>query len=374
MISIPVGIDIAKDRYDVMIHPHDREPFHEKHHGPGSIAAVVAMIAAHVPAGTPAIIGLEYTGGMALRLLEALERTPAYDLQIISDTDVAALRRVLNRPRKTDKLDADLIMRAMVLARDPNSADVIGHFLTPWANIRVPLRARQAVRHVTSQVEAQRSAKLRLQRAELPIQFSHHTATIAHHRNQITEGKAAIIAEATTPHHLLLQTIPGITAYRSAVFMAAIGDIARFPSPDALVRYLGLMPPPRPTSGGTKQTGAARHHRASTLLDTELFMWSMSIAQRPQAFHGFAYTYETAKANRDSAGKRGRSPQWTVQRKLIRLIWHKLTTNQPFDPLRTYPPGVPPVPMPKPDRTRKKPTADQPDARTEDETLVARNP
>jgi len=351
---IPVGIDIAKDRYDLYIHPEGgADPIHQKFTGPDAARNTVAMISDHVPHPAEAIIGMEYTGGMALRLLELLEHEPRYHIHIMQDTDVAALRTVLGIRRKTDKLDAQLIMRAMILARDPNSQDIVSRYLTPWERLAEPLRARLLIRHVHALISAQRSAKLRLQRAESDIQRQHHQATIAFHQQQIDEARHTIITTSTGPQSDLLQTLPGISPYRAAAILAAIGDIHRFETPDKLVRYLGLVPPHRPTSGGDKQVKAAQTPRASTILATELFMWSLTIAANPHRYDGFAHSYDRAKQRRDAAGKKGRSPQWTAQRKLIRTIWHILTTQQPYQPERSYPRGVAPIPMPKPTRKPK---------------------
>jgi hypothetical protein len=276
----------------------------------------------------------------------------------MQDVDIAALRKVLNRPRKTDKLDAELIMRAATLASVPETAHILSRYLTPWTILREPIMARHIVRHTQALTNNQRRAKLRMSRAELDIQRQHHEATIAHHEAQIAEAKAHTIAQASGPQAELLQTIPGISPYRAAVILAAVGDITRFPTPDALVKYLGMVPRHRPTSGGDKQTGAASAVRGSDLLATELFMWSFAFAAHPHIHDGWAYSYQRTKERRDANGKKGRSPQWTVIRKLIRCIWHILTTGTPYDPARTYPPGIERVPMPKPIRKKCDATED----------------
>lgn len=345
----PVGIDIAKARYDVMIAPAGCDSIHEVHK---TAASVHAFIRDHAPRG-PIAVAMEYTGGLALPLLLELERNERISLSIMQDTDVAALRKVLNRPRKTDKLDADLIMRAATLASVPETAHILSRYLTPWPQLREAIMARHIVRHTSALSSARRSAMLRYGRAELDIQQRHHEATIAHHEAQIAEAKAHAIEQAHGPQAELLQTIPGISPYRAAVILAAVGDIARFATPDALVKYLGSVPPHRPTSGGDKQTGAARAPRSSDLLATEFFLWSLTVPAMPHRYDGWAYSYQRAKERRDAAGKKGRSPQWTVVRKLIRCIWHMLTTGTPYDPLRTYPPGIERVPMAKPERKKR---------------------
>jgi len=46
----------------------------------------------------------------------------------------------------------------------------------------------------------------------------------------------------------LLMTVPGVNVIVAATFMAAVGDIRRFPDRRKLTAYLGLDPRVRPTT------------------------------------------------------------------------------------------------------------------------------
>lgn len=327
---IAVGIDIAKAGYDVAIHHDDQpKPTHQRHPTP---EAAAAMIAAHVPPDTPAIITMEYTGGLALPLLTILEQEPRYQLMIANDTDTAALRHLLRSHRKSDKLDAILISRLSALARDTASADVITNHLTPWPHLAPNVHARVAVRHYQALTRDRTRAKLRLGRATSDLQRRHLTATIAHLTTQRAEAEAALLA-ALPPEAVILTTIPGITPRRAAVIAATIGDTRHFPTPDKAVRFCGLVPPHRPSSNN-KPSGPPLRPRQSDLLATELHMWSLStIARTTSPIPGWAATYQRYKA-----ADRARTGLRTCQRKLIRTAWHMLRTQQPFDPDRTRDP------------------------------------
>lgn len=55
------------------------------------------------------------------------------------------------------------------------------------------------------------------------------------------------------PTACLLQTVPGIGAFRSLVLVGEIAPISRFPSSDHLVSYAGLAPITRSSGGKTRQ-------------------------------------------------------------------------------------------------------------------------
>jgi transposase len=80
-------------------------------------------------------------------------------------------------------------------------------------------------------------------------------------RRQLSEcdGVLVQVDEALARHRTggaveLLQTIPGFGPLTAQAFLAAIGDWSRFPSPDHLASYLGLVPSIR-ASGGRERRG-----------------------------------------------------------------------------------------------------------------------
>jgi transposase len=123
------------------------------------------------------------------------------------------------------------------------------------------------------------------------------------------------------PQVLRLMTVPGVNVQTAATFMAAVGDIRRFPSARQLVSYLGLDPRVR-QSGNSP----ARHGRISKAGASEArhmlgeVAWKVTLTPGPlRAF------FERVRARR--------GPQiaaTATARKLTVLFWTMLTREQDY--------------------------------------------
>jgi transposase len=118
-----------------------------------------------------------------------------------------------------------------------------------------------------------------------------------------------------------LMTVPGVSLTTAATFIAAVGEIDRFPSPRRLVGYLGLDP-------RVRQSGRepARHGRISKQGDaqarqmlTEAAFVAVSTAGPMRAF------YERVRARRG-----GQIAIVAVACKLAVLFWHMLTRREDY--------------------------------------------
>ena len=114
-------------------------------------------------------------------------------------------------------------------------------------------------------------------------------------------------------------TVPGVSLMTAATFIAAVGDIRRFPDSRNLVGYLGLDPKVRQSG-----VGAARHGRISKQgssqvrqMLTEAAIAAVSTAGPMRAF------YERVRVRRGSP-----IAIVAVARKLAVLFWHLLTREQ----------------------------------------------
>src|SRR5215217_1103179 len=118
-----------------------------------------------------------------------------------------------------------------------------------------------------------------------------------------------------------LMTVPGVSLMTATTFMAAVGDVRRFPEPRKLVSYLGLDPKVRQSG-----IGAARHGRISKqgaaqvrqMLAEAAFV-AVSTARPMRAF------YERVRARRGS-----QIAIVAVARKLAVLFWHLLIREQDY--------------------------------------------
>ena len=140
--------------------------------------------------------------------------------------------------------------------------------------------------------------------------------------SEIVAVEALIAAEALSwPEVKRLMTVPGVNVIVAATFMAAIGDIRRFPDRRKLTGYLGLDPRVRqsgvgPASHGriSKQGSASARHA--------LVEASWSTVRQPGPIAGF---YVRIKA------RRGHSIAIVASaRKLACLFWCLLTRGEDY--------------------------------------------
>jgi transposase len=118
-----------------------------------------------------------------------------------------------------------------------------------------------------------------------------------------------------------LMTLPGVSAVTATAFMAAVGDISRFPSPRHLVGYLGLDP-------RVRQSGAepARHGRISKQGPGE----SRGLLVEA-AWHAARTTGPLRAFHQRLAARRGVNVATVaVARKLALFAWHMLTRDEDY--------------------------------------------
>jgi hypothetical protein len=116
-------------------------------------------------------------------------------------------------------------------------------------------------------------------------------------------------------------TVPGVSLMTAATFIAAVGEIERFPSPRKLVSYLGLDPKVRQSGseparhGRISKQGAAQPRQ----MLTEAAFVAVSTAGPMRAF------YQRVRARRGS-----QIAIVAVARKLAVLFWHMLTRGEDY--------------------------------------------
>lgn len=118
-----------------------------------------------------------------------------------------------------------------------------------------------------------------------------------------------------------LLTLPGINAVSAAAFMAAVGDVRRFPTPGHLVSYLGLDP-------RVRQSGSepARHGRISKQGPSDARHVLVEAAWRAGRETGPLRAF-----CQRVAAKRGTNVATVaVARKLVVIAWHMLTKGRDY--------------------------------------------
>jgi transposase len=123
--------------------------------------------------------------------------------------------------------------------------------------------------------------------------------------------------------HLL--TITGINLTVAAGIIAAIGDIARFSSPQKLVSYFGLNPRVRQSGLGSAHHGriskSGRSHARAMLVEA-----AWAAANAPGPLHAFFVRIRAKRGHQIAAV--------AVARKLTVLCWHLLTKDSDYRWLR----------------------------------------
>ena len=283
------------------------------------------------------VVALEATSG-ADRIVSLLQ---ANGIRVIV-ANTRKLRSITEAKAKTDRLDARTLARLLVsgLLDEVWTPDERTRSLRRLTNRRERLvRARTRAKNEAHGVLARnlcerppvtdafgKAGRRWLARLDLPVderltldgclrQVDFLDAEIAALDSEIARAALA------WPEVLRLMTVPGVNVQTAATFMAAIGDIRRFPSPRKLVSYLGLDPRVR-QSGSTP----ARHGRISKAGASEprhmLGEVAWKVMLTPGPLHAF---FERVRARR--------GPQvaaTATARKLTVLLWHLLTREEDY--------------------------------------------
>jgi len=123
-----------------------------------------------------------------------------------------------------------------------------------------------------------------------------------------------------TPQVKLLMTLPGVDFTVAETILAALGDTARFETPDKAAAYLGLVP-------STRQSGDHCYHGPITKQGARHARWLLVQAAQHAALHpgpiGAFFRRIAKKKNRNVAVV-------AVAHKLVVLAWHMLKNNEPY--------------------------------------------
>jgi transposase len=118
----------------------------------------------------------------------------------------------------------------------------------------------------------------------------------------------------------LVMSIPGIDYTVAQTCLAAIGDVARFPNAKKLAAYLGLNP-------STRQSGPHCYHGPITKQGNAHARWLLVQA----AQHLGQYRGPLGQTMRRIIQRKNRSVAVVAcARKLAVLLWHVLTSGEPF--------------------------------------------
>lgn len=163
-------------------------------------------------------------------------------------------------------------------------------------------------------------AELELPPAERLV-LDHQAALLRHVQESLQALDRELLEQARLhPDAKLLVTIPGVDVVVAMGFLAAIGSIDRFPSPQKLAAYFGLVPKIR-QSGGTAYYG----HITKTGSRNARWLAIEAAHTIARSSSPLAATYHRIRR------RKGHQIAVTaLARKLIVIVWHILTTQQPY--------------------------------------------
>jgi len=136
-----------------------------------------------------------------------------------------------------------------------------------------------------------------------------------------TSNRACAEALATSKEAQLLVTIPGVGPVTALMIVAEVGDFHRFPSPEKLACFAGLIPSSH--SSGERDRFGHITHRGSVWLRSALVESTGKVSPK----WGYLKTlYDTIKEKKGTNIARV-----ALARKILMLSWHLVTKNQTWN-------------------------------------------
>jgi transposase len=242
------------------------------------------------------------TDRLDARALAKLLAAGSLDGLWMPDEQTRALRRrlarrsqlVRARTRAKNECHAVLVRR---LIKKPAVSDLFGLAGREWLRaIELPVEERETVDGCLRQIEFL--------------------------DQEIAEVDKRVARDAlTSPQTKRLMTVPGVNVIVAATFLAAVGDVGRFPGQRQLVGYLGLDPRVR-QSGSTPATHGRISKQGSASARHALVEAAWSVVRQPGPLHAF---YQRIRARRGH-----QVAVVAAARKLACLFWCMLTRGEDY--------------------------------------------
>jgi len=270
------------------------------------IARIIEPHVARVIVVSPSDTGIRQarakTDRLDARTLAKLLAAGSLDSVWMPDERTRVMRRRLSRrsqlvearTRVKNEIHAILIRR---LKGRPDASDVFGKKGRTWlAELELPIEERETLDSGLRQIDF------------LDAEIKLVDRVIAHDALNWPEARR-------------LMTVPGVNLIVASTFLAAVGDIHRFPDRRKLVAYLGLDPKVR-QSGDAPATHGHISKQGAAPVRVALVEASWSVVRQPGPLHAF---YQRIRA------RRGHQIAITAAaRKLACLFWILLWRQQDY--------------------------------------------
>lgn len=156
------------------------------------------------------------------------------------------------------------------------------------------------------------------------IQIKHLVSQVELINEQITEIDKKI-EEFSVQNNSPILSIPGISHFSGTSILAELGDICNYSKPSQIIKFAGVAPFHYESSQYTAQHTAITK-KGSKYLRKTLYQIILPVINNNPVFKEY---YQL----KISQGKGHRCAQGHCVRKLLRIIYHLLSTGQKFDPM-----------------------------------------
>jgi transposase len=306
MTKITIGIDIAKQKFDVAYKSTDQR--WRQSQFPNTSEGFEKLLKWLEPDFSKDIHAVMEATGRYGEDLALFLYLAGHQVSIVNPAQIKYYGRSLLRRSKTDKIDSRLI--AEFAER---------HALAPWAPLSPSLQAlKEQVRCLNVFKRDATQTSNRLEAAKDPMVCAMHKKHLDYIRKQIKDLESAIKDLIKKDPSLekqvgLLASIPGIGVVSAWNLLAELPDLETFKCAKQLAAYAGLNPSIR-TSGSSVKGRESMSKMGSHLLRKVLYFPAMSIMGRQTAMKPFIDKLR-------SRGKKGKVIVGAVMHKLLHIIF-----------------------------------------------------
>ena len=173
------------------------------------------------------------------------------------------------------------------------------------------------------QLKMTAKASIGIPSAAEEIQIRHLVSQIELLEEQLSEIDKRI-EEFSIQNNSTILSIPGISHFSGTSILAELGDICNYQKASQIIKFAGVAPYHYESSQFTAQHTAITK-KGSRYLRKTLYQIIVPVIFHNQVFHAY-YNKKLAE------GKGHRCAQGHCIRKLLRVIYHLLTTGQQFSP------------------------------------------
>lgn len=319
MDSIFVGIDIAKEYFDVVVRQAGKNGPAKRFDNAGKgIAALLRWLPAQ-PVETIWVC-LEATGQYGEAVAETLA-AQGYRVSVVNPLCIKRYAAAASIRTQTDPVDAELIAQF---------CDHLHPRLwvppSPAHKLLRSLSRRLADLQEMRQMERNRLAAAKHLPQELRTSLQRVLQTLQAEIQAVTQQLMVLIRQDAELAHQkkLLVSIPGVGELTAVRFLAELGDLREFSSAKQLAAYLGLTPESK-SSGSSVQTKPRLSKKGNAEVRQFLYMPAVVAKRFNPVIRGLCTRLAARqKCNLSIIG--------AAMHKLVHLMFGVVHSGQPFDP------------------------------------------